>query len=336
MGSAEFRINAVTGELFTTNIPFDFEVPSKRSFTLTIIAVDKGTPPKTGTSMATITITDVNDHPPVFTSLVYTGSIAEEMTSSSPVATVVTTDADSSPAFMTSIFSIRTGNESGQFFIDPTTGAITVIAPLDRDVPALPSQTPSTVYYTLVIQAVDGDNTQLSATTHVEITVTDINDNNPQFLRDCPAFITVVEEQTGVIGIFTATDEDFGLSGQIILSVVVTPMTDFSINQLGGVNIVGPMNRENIGSYTIIVTALDQGSPPLSTTCSITITIEDINDNTPIFTIPTLTVSVSELMTVFSPPLFYLATDEDISSNADLFYSIVFGKDSIVKLYYIH
>ena len=60
------------------------------------------------------------------------------------------------------------------FVIDPRTGAITVQHELDREKVAL---------YNLLVKAEDQGTPPKSATVSVKITVTDVNDCTPQFLR---------------------------------------------------------------------------------------------------------------------------------------------------------
>ena len=58
----------------------------------------------------------------------------------------------------------------------------------------------------------------------------------------------------------------------------------FSINDTTGeVQSLVELDREEIDSYLIVVTAQDGGSPPMSTEVMVDITVGDINDNDPYF-----------------------------------------------------
>lgn len=69
----------------------------------------------------------------------------------------------------------------------------------------------------------------------------------------------------------------------------------------------------------------DKGSPPLSETVSVNVTILDINDNTPVFSESIFTVTVSESLPVGSRFLNVTASDADIGDNALLTWSIMSG-----------
>ncbi len=45
----------------------------------------------------------------------------------------------------------------------------------------------------------------------------------------------------------------------------------------------GELDRELLSDYNITITATDEGSPPLSSTKNIHLTVADVNDNPPIF-----------------------------------------------------
>ena len=48
-----------------------------------------------------------------------------------------------------------------------------------------------------------------------------------------------------------------------------------------------PLDREKNDCHYFTVVARDGGDPPLSTTTTLTIHIDDVNDNTPYFVYPT-------------------------------------------------
>ena len=59
---------------------------------------------------------------------------------------------------------------------------------------------------------------------------------------------------------------------------------NFEIGQLDGIiRTRRSLDREERSEYWVVVTARDQGSPPLSASMEITITVLDQNNNTPMF-----------------------------------------------------
>ena len=72
---------------------------------------------------------------------------------------------------------------------------------------------------------------------------------------------------------------------------------------------------------------LPEQDPPLTTTATVTIIIEDANDNAPVFSeavYPSIGINTDELSTAI-PLITVSATDGDTGSNADLWYSIASG-----------
>ena len=64
-----FRIDAISGIIFTTNVSPDFEVYS--SYNLIVLAADNAMDPRKASIAVLITIIDVNDNSPVFGWYIY-------------------------------------------------------------------------------------------------------------------------------------------------------------------------------------------------------------------------------------------------------------------------
>ena len=75
----------------------------------------------------------------------------------------------------------------------------------------------------------------------------------------------------------------------------------------------------------MVVTARDQGSPPLSASMEITITVLDQNDNTPQFQPRTYSRTVLENATLGQNILHTKAFDTDLGLNGEIRYTIVSG-----------
>lgn len=54
------------------------------------------------------------------------------------------------------------------------------------------------------------------------------------------------------------------------------------------------MDFERVQQVVATVVATDGGMPPLSATALVNLTITDVNDNSPVFTLPTYTATVRE------------------------------------------
>ena len=76
-------------------------------------------------------------------------------------------------------------------------------------------------------------------------------------------------------------------------------------------------------SYQLFITATDGGTPSLSGTSMITITIVDENDNNPVFSASTYRQSIAENSLNASVVEILQATDADSASNGELFFSLL-------------
>lgn len=106
------------------------------------------------------------------------------------------------------------------------------------------------------------------------------------------------------------------------------PTNTFSLPQVNSAGMISTnksLDREDIPFYTLIVQASDKGSPPLTETVSVNVTILDVNDNPPVFSENPFTVTVSENIPVGSRFLNVTASDADIGDNALLTWSIMSG-----------
>ena len=164
-------------------------------------------------------------------------------------------------------------------------------------------------------------------TANVTITVLDVNDNTPTF--DLSAYNGSVSENAGlgmVFLLFTATDTDSGTNARLSYSIVSgNDQGAFSfIFTTGLLSVAGALDRETTASYNLTVQVADAGNPSLSSRVNAIITIDDENDNSPVFSQDSYTVALpynelEEWSTVVT------ATDRDIGSNAAITYSITGG-----------
>ncbi|XP_005865571.1 PREDICTED: cadherin-related family member 2 [Myotis brandtii] len=232
-------------------------------------------------ALVTIHLRDINDHRPTFPESHYNLSIFEH----SPVGSVVTNsihafDPDTGEGGRIT-YSLLSGNGADIFEVDPDSGTVMVKNSklLDREKQA--------VYY-LTLQATDGGN--LSSSTTLEIHLLDINDNQPVVTGSYNIF---VQEEKGDVSItIQAHDEDQPgtNNSRLYFSLLPSPYShNFSVDpDTGLLRNLGPLDREAIdptleGRIVLTVRVADCGVPVLSTEVNVTITVEDINDNLPIF-----------------------------------------------------
>ena len=277
----------------------------------------------------TITITDTNDNEPQYSTNPDTFTVAEN--DASLTWDISATDADVTGTFNQISYSIRSGSEEGLFTIDSNSGMLSLTDTLDRELAGLEILPSGYGLHTLVIQAEDVDQPLFTATTHVEISVTDLNDNKPVIQRECPIFLIVQEEVTGHAELLTtipAIDADFDQTDTLFYIIASGNVDEeFRINQTGTLEVFGQLlDRELKPDFTLQLEVRDLGTlpGPLTSTCIIYVTVLDSNTHVPIFaTNPSTTIP--EDTAIDSVLLTYTATDEDIGINEDIVYTINSG-----------
>ncbi len=136
-----------------------------------------------------------------------------------------------------------------------------------------------------------------------------------------------------MFGNVSATDDDLANTpnSEIVFSIVNgDPAGQFAIDATTGrLSSVGGallgLDRETVSSYNLTVQATDKGTPRLSSTCLVTVTILDQNDNAPILEQSEYAFNVTEDSSQNTGLLFVLATDNDAGINAQVSYAIAGG-----------
>ncbi len=163
----------------------------------------------------------------------------------------------------------------------------------------------------------------------MSIILKDTNDNAPEFTSS--SHITVMENMaTGSsVSKVQAVDKDIGRNGYIEYKLSSQDQQLFSIGPVDGIlQVRTALNRESQDTFFIQVIASDKGVPPQSSTMTMTITVGDENDNSPVFSPKTYQSKVSEDIKVGTKLLVITASDNDIDLNADIRYLVVNGDDN--------
>ncbi|XP_066053681.1 protocadherin alpha-6-like [Chamaea fasciata] len=177
---------------------------------------------------------------------------------------------------------------------------------------------------------------------HVELEVTDINDNAPIF----PAArknLSIAEWTTLPGSRFPlegASDADVGANAQ--LSYTLSPSEHFSLDlqKSHGRNIepelvlTKSLDRETIPVHRLVLSASDGGRPSLTGTMELVISVLDTNDNAPQFNQSVYKVPLPESAAVGTLVTRVNATDVDEGLNSEVTYAVtnfspVSGKDVI-------
>ncbi|XP_016161177.1 PREDICTED: protocadherin alpha-2-like [Ficedula albicollis] len=164
---------------------------------------------------------------------------------------------------------------------------------------------------------------------HVQLEVTDINDNAPVF----PAArknLSIAESSVpgSRFPLEGASDADIGANAQ--LSYTLSPTEHFSLdlqksndgnNELELV-LTKSLDRETIPVHRLVLTASDGGRPSLTGTMELVISVVDANDNAPQFNQSVYQVQLSENAAVGTLVARVNATDADEGSNSEVVYAV--------------
>ncbi|NWX92829.1 CADN protein, partial [Nothoprocta pentlandii] len=274
-----FSINSVSGTIYTMLGSLDREKEDR--YLIVVEARDGGG--LTGTGTATILVSDVNDHAPVFLQKVYTTFVSENASVNTEVAVVSAVDKDEGENAMVT-FSILDGDNDHKFSIETdkvnNCGLIRLRKRVDFE-------KPHERVFNLTVKAEDMD---FFSTTHCVVYVEDSNDHAPVFhpqFYEVAALAEDVPVGTKVVQV-SAVDLDSGLNGRFSFQLLSQsdPGGQFSVAGDGWVVVAGPLDHEAVTRYSLVVTATDMGQPPLTGSATVSVTLQDVNDNGPEFEAP--------------------------------------------------
>ncbi|XP_042071649.1 cadherin-8 isoform X2 [Haplochromis burtoni] len=219
------------------------------------------------------------------------------------------------------------GEGAGTIFaINEKTGDIHAMKRLDREEKA---------EYTLTAKVTNGITGQLlEPMTEFIIKVQDINDNAPKFTEG--PYHAAVEEMSAVgtsVITVTATDADdpvYGNSAKLVYSILEgQPYFSVDPNSATIRIALHGMDREMREDYQVVIQAKDMGGHMggLSGTTTVSITLQDINDNPPKFSKSLYEFVIPEDLPLGKEGGKVKANDRDIGENAKSTYSIIEGDD---------
>lgn len=308
LASQFFTIDPTTG-VVTLKRQLDYETTTRYDFS--VIATDQGRVAYTSTANVEVTVSNAPDLLPRFSPSYYNISVPESTLLGTPIIRLNVVDSTTNLQF-----TITNGNQDVKF----TMGADTIVLArkLDRE---------TKDRYTLTVMVTDGVN-QAQAPSTVDIFVLDVNDNAPiSTLSGCITVNDISENIPSgkLIAFVAARDFDAGANGDFTFSFS-PPCNGFRVNATSGaISTTTSLDFELAKDYTCVINMVDGGTPALSGSTCLKMTIRDENDNKPIFQHGALNVVVKESARVGTVLTSVFATDADSGSNSVLTYKIVSG-----------
>ena len=299
--AAHFQIDNKSGEITTVD---DVSGIKNGLYEFSVVATDSSPPFRS--SRAAINVQVYDTSPPPVSSLKALYHVSEEVR----VGTNLAKFNDKNAKGELFQYSLLSGNDGRDLCID-TSGALRVQKPLDRE------RTPA--YHLRVHLQRDQEG---FAGPDVIINVTDANDNVPKFVSETVrVFVRENLPRGQQIPVVLATDADLGQLEYTIVNAE-DPKSEgiFSIEAPGILTTTEPLDREVLEQHVLSVRAQDSGYPQHSTLGRVVVTVQDENDNPPVFAARVFEVWVPFGSEAGTPIIRLQALDEDKGRNGIIRY----------------
>ncbi|WAQ98276.1 PC11X-like protein [Mya arenaria] len=277
------------GDLVTSEI-IDFETDQEFSFN--VIAYDQGEFVKSSSVEVYIKVLDMNDNAPI-------------VNLNQPPGGTVLSEKSEIGSFVSHLnIEDKDSNKNGRVVCNVLDDSFTIVSAgivnhykivlnktLDHD---------TKPFHNVSILCQDSGDLPQRTFAHIIVNVEDVNDNSPKFTEDVyRAVINENNEKDASVLQVTAIDIDSGKFGEVTYSIHNDLSGLFKINTFSGLVIASvPLDREIHGDEIIFrVTAKDNGEPALTSTGTVVVRIQDLNDNDPVFAANPLKFFVSENVT---------------------------------------
>ncbi|XP_072368292.1 cadherin-related family member 2 isoform X2 [Scyliorhinus torazame] len=326
----DFKVNSTTGVITVeNNITLDRE--KRPIYYATLQATDGGN--RIGTTALEIVLEDINDFHPVMARDSYTAFITENKDNELNIR-IEAFDNDQEGTNNSEIrYTIAAGDYRQNFTIDPITGVLRSVGPIDRE--DMKSSLNGKII--LIVEAYDLGIPKLSTTVNVTINVEDENDNSPVFTKSVYN-ASVVEHTLGAfVTLVKASDNDATEINNRVIYRIETGSTGTFLIRTMLINKIDPKQYQgNITvdptialdydkgpkSYTLGISASDSGFPSKSASATVYVSVLDMNDETPVLDPDSLKdLDVMENNTQLG--IVRNITASDIDTNHSLIYQLV-------------
>ncbi|XP_041050260.1 protocadherin-10-like [Carcharodon carcharias] len=162
----------------------------------------------------------------------------------------------------------------------------------------------------------------------VEVEILDVNDNAPTFPKN--QFRLEISEAAAPgtrYPLESAHDPDVGTNSLQLYQLLTNDNFDLNVEKRNGTEdtpvlvLKRALDRETVSHHRLRLIAKDAGVPGRSGTAQIIISVQDANDNMPVFASPIYNVNVLENITKGTLVIKLNATDLDDGSNGEIIYS---------------
>lgn len=358
LNSLPFTINQFTG-VISTSEELDFE-SSPESYRFIVRASDWGSPYRHESEVnVTIYIGNVNDNKPLFEKVACQGVISSDFPVGGHITAVSAIDIDELELVK---YKIISGNELGIFYLNPDSGVLQLkkslvnsgiknsnfglkITATDGEnfadtmfvnISVVHGKVSSKTFScreTRVAQKL-AEKLLKKAKANVKLNLEDgfldfysVNRQAPHFDKSFPTDVKVSEDLPigATILRIKAYDADSGFNGRVLYTISDGNVDScFNIDmEMGILSILMPLDREKTELYLLNITIYDLGNPQKSAWRLLTVTVEDANDNKPVFLQDSYSVNILESTSLGTEIIQVEARDKDLGSNGEVTYSVL-------------
>ncbi|XP_039670001.1 protocadherin alpha-6-like isoform X11 [Perca fluviatilis] len=273
-----FELDSLSGQIKLKGT-LDFE--ETEIYKLDVQASDKGTPPLISRCKVIIKIKDVNDNPPEIEVTSLSNTVSEDSKPGTVISLISVTDKDS--GVNGKIISRIT--EDVPFELKPSfkenTYSVVTKGFLDRE---------EVSHYEITIKATDCGEPPLSTDKTLNIQISDVNDNSPQFSQN-PIQFYLVENNVAGGSIFSVSAKDNDANDNAAISYHIARKNDLTTflnvnSDNGHITALKSFDFETLKTFQFQVVATDSGTPSLSSNVTVNVFILDQNDNAPVILYP--------------------------------------------------
>ena len=287
---------------------------TKELYRVVVAAYDGGLQANSGYLTVDVAITDINDNNPTFDNETYHVNVTENVAKDITIIRVRARDPDAGMNGLVLYgWEAKTQQAFGNIFaINNSTGEISVKENLDYE---------KRQVYNLGVTARDQNPESLASLAKVIVKVKDVNDHAPEVTINALTTTGHVEISEGepsgsFVAHISVADPDSGDNGEFSCSL---DSPYFTIEKMYTteykVTTTRSLDRETAANYDLAFECADKGSPAMTSTAHISVSILDENDNPPKFTKQSYSAILAEENTVGAYIGQVNATDADLGQN---------------------
>ena len=282
-----------------------------------------------------VRVEDTNDNAPEFSQRTYSYSVVENAPVGTIIGRVFATDLDAgmNARITYSFSSPASRNKLHELFsIDPDTGEIQIIAPL---------QFVSGNSFDAIIEARDNGFPMQQTQAVLEMIIVDTGNNPPraEFLPKDPLYDRTVliaenEKIPSLVGTLKVEDNDPGVSGTVNCQA---NHPAFRIQKLDPgssfmVLLQKQLDRETEEKLNVTISCADAGAPPMTAMTMFSVIVGDVNDNAPMFTQHVYMANLTENAEKDVEVIRVSAHDFDKGINSRFYYYLHPKENEMFKL----